>query len=229
MMKLIKLEWIKGNAGGLIRYVAIMTAVLLAFLTATAGENVGADTASMGFYERSIINAAVESYTNMTYIVFTGVLMGSFIVAEFEKGTISLMFSYPIKRRDILLSKIFSVWIFNVVALVTSKIFIFVVLFALKSFINISAQDIPFGSLMFWLDMFLSSVVMISISYIALPIGLKMESSKATVIATMLIACFSHGSNRALMGSIPFCITLLLIVAVSVFLALYRLEAKDVT
>ena len=229
MMKLIKLEWIKGNVIRLIRYVVIMTVALLAFLIVTAGEHAGADAASAGVYERSIINAAVEIYTNMVYIVFTGVLMGSFIVAEFERGTISLMFSYPIKRQNILLSKIFSVWIFNVVALVTSKIFIFVVLFALKSFINISAQDIQFGSLMFWLDMFLSSIVMISISYIALPIGLKMESSKTTVIATMLIACFSHGSNRALMGNIHFCITLLLIVAISVFLTLFRLETKDVT
>ncbi len=183
----------------------------------------------MEFFERSIINAAVEAYTSMTYIVFTGVLMGSFIVGEFEKGTISLMFSYPIRRRDILLSKIFSVWIFNVAALMISKIFIYAVLLALKSFIKISAQDIPFGSLMFWLDMFLSSVVMISISYIALPIGLKMESSKATVIVTMLIACFSHGNIRLLMGSIPFSITMLLISAVSVFLTLYRLETKDVS
>ena len=231
MLKLIKLEWIKGNVGRLIRYVVIMTAALLVFLIATAGERAGADAASAGIYERSIINAAVEVYTNMTYIVFTGVLMGSFIVAEFERGTISLMFSYPIKRQDILLSKIFSVWIFNVVALMISKIFIYVVLFTLKSFINISAQDIPFGALRFWLDMFLSSVVMISISYIALPIGLKMESSKTTVIATMLIAVFSHVSfgEYTLIGNIPFYIGLLLISAVSVFLTLFRLETKDMS
>ena len=231
MLKLIKLEWIKGNVGRLIRYVVIMTAALLVFLIATAGERAGADAASAGIYERSIINAAVEIYTNMTYIVFTGVLMGSFVVAEFERGTISLMFSYPIKRRNILLSKIFSVWIFNVVALMISKIFIYAVLFALKSFIKISAQDIPFGSLMFWLDMFLSSIVMISISYIALPIGLKMESSKTTVIVTMLIACFSQGSigEYTLIGNIPFYITLLLISAASVFLTLYRLETRDVS
>ncbi len=63
MMKLIKLEWVKGNIGKLIRYVIIMTAALLAFLIVTAGE-AGVDTTSMGFYERSIINAAVEAYTS---------------------------------------------------------------------------------------------------------------------------------------------------------------------
>lgn len=229
MLKLIKLEWRKANIRKHIRYVAIMTIGLLGFLIVTAG-TAGADTTSMGFYERSVINAAVELYTNMTYIVFTGVMLASVIVGEYEKGTISLMFSYPIKRRDILLSKIFSVWIFNVVALIFSKIFIYVVLLSLQSFIKISVQDIPFSSLMFWADMVIGSVIMISISYIALPIGLKMKSSKATVVADVLIACFSHGNIRGytLLGKGYYYIFLVTFTVLFIFLSIRNIENDDV-
>lgn len=230
MMKLIKLEWIKENIGKHIRYVVIMTMVLLGFLIITAG-TVGADTTSVSLYERSIINAAVEVYTNMTYIVFTGIMLASFIVGEYEKGTIGLMFSYPIKRRNILLSKIFSIWIFNVVALMVSKIFIYVVLTALIPFIHISAQDIPFGSWRFWLDMVTSSIVMICISYIALPIGLKMKSSKGTIVVTVLVACFSHGNIRGytLLGNWYYYIFLVGLAVLFIYLSVRNIEIEDVT
>lgn len=40
---------------------------------------------------------------------------------------------------------------------------------------------------MFWLDTLFSSVIMISIAYIGLPIGLKTKSSKFTIIAVVYI------------------------------------------
>lgn len=229
MFKLIKLEFKKGNVKKYIRNSIIMTVVLLLYLIATAG-SAGADTTSMGLYERSIINAAVELYNNMAYIVFVGTMLASFIVEEYEKGTISLMFSYPIKRKKIMLSKIFAVWIFNISALILSKIFIYAILSALSPFICISAEDIPFDSLMFWLDMLLSSVVMISIAYIALPIGLKTKSSKATVITAVLIACFSHGNIQGytLLGNVYYYAFIVILTVLFIFLSIYDIETKDI-
>lgn len=229
MFKLIKLEFIKGNAVKHIRNSSVMTVVLLLFLIATAG-TAGADTASIGFYEKSIINAAVELYSNMAYIVFTGIMLASFIVEEYEKGTISLMFSYPINRKKIILSKIFAVWIFNVAALILSKLFIYVILSALSPFICISAKDIPFDSLMFWLEMLFSSVVMISIAYIGLPIGLKTKTSKATVVTAVLIAFFSHVdiNGYTLLGNVYYYAFLVILTVVFIFLSIYNIETKDV-
>ena len=141
------------------------------------------------------------------------------------------MFSYPIKRRSILLSKVFSVWIFNVAALIATKIFIYVVLLLLELFLAIFAEDIPFGSLMFWMDMVLSSIVMISISYIALIVGLKTESSKATIVAAVLIAGFSHGNIRGytLLGNWYYYILLIVLSVLSIYLSVRNIEIDDVT
>lgn len=229
MLKLMKLEFKKGNIAKYIRNAVIMTIVLLLFLIMTAG-TAGADTVSSWFYKRSVLNAAVELYSNMAYIVFTGIMLASFIVDEFEKRTISLMFSYPIKRQKIILSKILAVWIFNITALILSKLFIYAFFSALSRPLNISADDIPFNSFMFWLDMLLSSIVMISIAYIGLPIGLNSKSSKVTVVTVIFIAFFSHAdiNGYTLLGNMYYYTFLLILTVLFLFLSIYNLEAKDV-
>ena len=178
-----------------------------------------------------MLQAAVELFVNMSYMVFTGVMLASFVVGAYEKKTINLMFSYPIRRQKILLSKISAVWIFNFAVMVASKLLICGALLLTKQFTHISAASIRFDRLSFWADVLFGSAAMVSISYIALPIGLKMRSSRATIVAAVIIVCFTQGNigEYTLIGNIPFYITLLLISAVSVFLTLYRLETKDVS
>lgn len=229
MLKLIKLEYKKGNITKYIRNAAIMTLVLLLYLVMTAGE-AGADLTSMGFYERSILNAAVELYSNMSYVVFAGIMLGSFIVEEYEKGTINLTFSYPINRKKIMLSKMGAVWFFNVSALILSKLFIYGFIFLLMDFFHLSTNDIPFCSLMFWLDMLLSSIIMISIAFLGLPLGLKTKSSKATVVAAVLIASFSHANinGYTLLGNMHYYAFLVVLTVLLLFRSISNIETIDV-
>ena len=174
MLKLIKLEWKRNNISRLIRNAVIMTAVLLVFIMITAGE-AGADVTTRGFFNKSFIHASVELFTHMSYMVFTGVMLAGLIVGEYEKGTIRLLFSYPIKRQKIMLSKIFAVWIFNFTALVISKLLMYAVVLATGSFTHIPSTDIPYGYWLFWVELLLGSAAMISISFLALPVGIKRD------------------------------------------------------
>lgn len=229
MIKLIKLEWKKYNNGnGLITAALIMTAILALFIVGTAGELHSAETVKI--YGKSMIDAAVDIFTHISYIIFTGVMLAIFLVGAYEKRTINLMFSYPIKRRKIMLSKVLAVWIFNYIALVISKLLLYAVLLTTKSFTHLSAADIPMGSLTFWLNLFLSSAAMVSIAFIALPIGLKFRSSKAAIVAAVIIACLTQGNigSFTLADSVPFYGFLFLLAAVSVVLTVYDVETKDV-
>lgn len=104
------------------------------------------------------------------------------------------MFSYPIKRRKMVMAKVSAVWIFNFLAMVGSKVVIYLVLILAKSSIGITAESIPAGELSFRLDMVLSSAAMVSISFIALPIGLKMKSSRAAIGASVIIVFLTQGN-----------------------------------
>ena len=140
------------------------------------------------------------------------------------------MFSYPISRKKILLSQMLAVWIFNFAALVLTKVLLYSILVMTKEYMLITAANIALGSAMFYIEILVNSAVMVSISFIGLPIGLRMKSSKATIIAGVIIVCFTQGNigEYTLLDNMPFHITLLIISAVAVFLTLYKLETRDV-
>lgn len=166
----------------------------------------------------------------MAAIIIENAGFWDYIIEEYEKGTINLMFSYPINRKKIMLTKIGAVWFFNVSSLVLSKLFIYGILYILSDFLHLSTNDIPLSSLMFWLDMLLSSVIMISIAYIGLPLGLKTKSSKVTVITAVLIACFSYGNinGYTLLGNIYYYAFLVILTALLLFLSISNIETKDI-
>lgn len=227
MIKLIRLEWKKNNIGKYIRNTLIMTVILSLLLVGMAGELEAVETVQS--YGTSMTNAAIDLFMNMAYIIFTGVMLSSFIVSAYEKRTMHLMFSYPINRKKILLSKMAAVWIFNFVAMVISKLFVYMLLILLKPFLGISAAGIAFGALSFWLDIILGSAVMVSISYIALPVGLLMKSSKAAIVTAVIITFLTQGNigTATLVNNIPFYAFLIILAAWAVFLSIHRVEVRD--
>ncbi len=71
---------------------------------------------------------------------------------------------------------------------------------------------------------------MVSIAFIALPVGLMFRSSKAAIVAAVIIVCFSQGNIGAytLADSVPFYMILFALAAVSVILSVCPVERKDV-
>lgn len=187
MIKLIRLEWKKNNILKYIRNAGITTAILLLFMIMMAWELETEETIEM--YGKGMLDSSVGLFVHMSYIIFTGVMIAAFIVGAYEKKTMNLMFSYPIKRSKIILAKICAVWIFNFLAMVGSKLVIYFGLILTKSFTGIIAESISIEELSFWLDIIFGSAAMVSISFIALPIGLKMKSSKAVIVASVIIVC----------------------------------------
>lgn len=110
-----------------------------------------------------------------------------------------------------------------------SKLSLFAALAATSPFTAVSAADIRSGELSFWLELVLSSVAMVSITYIALPIGMKLRSSRATIVAAVIIVCLTQGNIGAvtLSDSVLFYILLLLISVLAVFMSVSRGETKD--
>lgn len=227
MMKLIRLEWKKNNILKYIRNALITTTVLMVFILMAARELETQETVES--YGKGMLDSSVGLFVHMSYVIFTGVMIAAYIVGAYEKKTMNLMFSYPIKRRKIILAKVSAVWIFNFLAMVVSKVVIYLVLILAKSSIGITAESIPVGELSFWLDMVLSSAAMVSISFIALPIGLKMKSSRAAIVASVIIVFLTQGNigGATLVNNMTFYAMLFVAAAVSVYLSVFNVETKD--
>ncbi len=228
MLKLIRLEWKKNNIIKYVRNVFIMVFVLLSLILATAGELASKEVGTA--YGKSMLKAGVEMFTNMSFIAFTSTMLASFIVGAYKNKTMNLMFSYPINRKKILLCQMLAVWIFNFTALVLTKILFYAVLATVRGFADMAASGIVLNSGMFYAEIFVNSAVMVSVSFIALLAGLKMKSSKAAIIAGVIIVILTQGNigQYTLADNVPFLMILMFLSAVSVFLSLYRLETRDV-
>ena len=128
MLKLIRLEWKKNNVGKYIRTVVIVSALICLFIFALCylgianDPDTGVPDAAPG---NSAISSSIELFTSMAFLVFTSVMLSTYIVSAYKNKTMSLMFSYPIKRQKILISQMLAVWIFNFVALVLTKLLIY--------------------------------------------------------------------------------------------------------
>lgn len=231
MWKLIKLEWKKNNIRKYAVKAAISVLILFVMILAVSGELEGKETVEL--YGKGMINAAVEMFADMTFMLMTGVMLSVYIVTGYRDGTMALMFSYPIKRKKILMSKMLAVWIFGVIALVLCKLFLYTGLFLASPWISVSSPGILSGDIFakpfFYLDILMDSAVMVSISYTVLLVGIKTKSSKATIIAEVFVIMLTQGNigSYTLFHNIPFYVLLAALASVAVFLCLYRVEIKD--
>lgn len=227
MLKLIRMEWKTNRIGKYIRNAVILTASLLAFSMLVGAE---LDRDAPPIYGKSMLIAGVDLFSHMGYIIFTGVMLAVFITGAYENRTINLLFSYPIKRRKIIAAKLLAVWIFNYAALVLSKLAIYAGLFLTSPYTGISVGDIRLGEASFYLNILISSAVMVSISFVALLIGTWMHSSKSVIVASVILTFFTQGNigEFTLSGSIPFYIVLMLLSIAAVVLLIADVEKRDV-
>lgn len=176
------------------------------------------------------ISSPIELFTSMTFLIFTSVMLASFIVSAYKNKTMNLMFSYPIKRQKILASQMLAVWSFNFVALILTKLAIYMCVFIGAKFMQSSfAIDFDIGSLSFYIQLILKSVVIVSMSFIALFVGMAMKSSKATIITSFLLIFLTQANvgDFTLANNAIFPIVLTIISLGFAVLSVYNAESKD--
>ncbi len=229
MLKLIKLEWQKHSLWKYIRNGAITTIVLLGMLMLIASDpSTGEIVATTG---NSAIQTLTDMFMNMAYFAFTGTMLASFVVSEYENKLIHLMYSYPIKRKKILSAKIISVCIFNFIALWLSKLLAYTVL-PLTGFR--SASTLHINSFSALGNSLLNTAVTVCGGCIVLFIGMKKKSSKATIIASfvlMLVILQTTQGNvlpYTSIGGIAGYVIQIIGAFAAVFLSIRRAEIEDV-
>lgn len=232
MLKLVRLEWKKNNIGKYIKGVIIMAALLGLFVFALAFLGIANDPdgtldAAPG---TDVISAPIELFTSMAFLIYTSVMLASFIVSAYKNKTMNLMFSYPIKRQKILASQMIAVWTFNFVALILTKLVIYMCVFFGAKFMQSSfTVDFSIGSLSFYIQLILKSVVIVSMSFIALFVGMALKSSKATIVTSFLLIFLTQANigDFTMAGNAVFPIILTAISLLFAALSIVNVESKD--
>lgn len=180
--------------------------------------------------QQNTISSQIEMFTSISFLIFTSVMLSSFIISAYKNKTMNLMFSYPIKRQKILLSQMLAVWIYNFIALVLTKLLLFSCILLGSQFMK---SSFPLGYDMtspgFYIQLLIKSFVTIIIGFIALFIGMSIQSSKATIISSFLLILLTQANigDLTLRGNAIFPIILIIISLLFAFLSIYKVEAKD--
>lgn len=231
MWKLMKLEWKKNNMKKFVIKAAIVTGIIFLMVLATSGELDDMETVET--YGKSMIGTAVDMFANMAFMLCTAVMLASVIVGAYKDKTMDLMFSYPISRQKILLSKMLVVWIFNFSALILCKLMVCGGLVLAGPLAHIPAESVLPGGwrdVSFYLEILVDSAIMVSVSYTALFVGMRMKSSKAAIVAACIVMLLTQGNigSYTLVHNLPFYLGMVALSAVSVFLCVHGVETRDV-
>ena len=177
-----------------------------------------------------VISAPIELFTSMAFLIYTSVMLATFIVSAYKNKTMNLMFSYPIKRQKILASQMIAVWTFNFAALILTKLAIYMCVFFGAKFMQSSfVVDFSIGSLSFYIQLILKSVVIVSMSFIALFVGMALKSSKATIVTSFLLIFLTQANigDFTMAGNAVFPIILTAISLLFAALSIVNVESKD--
>ncbi len=232
MLKLIRLEWKKNNIGKYTMAAFILAVLLCLFLFALAFLGIAEDPdgtldAAEGM---NVISAPVELFTSMSFLIFTSIMLSSFIVSAYKNKTMNLMFSYPVKRQKILASQMLAVWLFCLAALVFTKLLIYTCIYmGSQSMESTFAIDFNMGSLSFYVQLLLKSVVIVSMSFIALFVGMMMKSSKAAIVTSFVLIFLTQANigDFSLAGNRVFPVILTTISIIFAVLSVWNAETKD--
>lgn len=232
MWKLIKLEYKKNSVGTYIRSAAILALILGVFMFALAFWGIAADPdgtldAAPG---NNVMSAPVELFTSMAFLIFTSVMLSSFIVTAYKNKTMALMFTYPVKRQKILVSQMLAVWGFNFAALTITKLVIYLVIAAGAQVMKPAfLMDYQITGASFYAQVLMKSAVIVSMSFIALFIGLMMKSSKAAIVSSFLLVFLTQANvgDYTLSDSAVLPVILIGLSLVFACLSVRRVEGRD--
>lgn len=229
MLKLIGLEMRKNNATKYIWYMGIAILSLTAFIIAVAfflglDEPIGEEV-NVG------VSYFVDVMTSIVFLIFTAVMHSAFTISSYKNKTMDLMFSYPIKRKTILASKIIAVLIFNLISIIMAQFIIYGSVYVISQYLQPALPlDFDFSNISFYINVILKSVMTISISLIALFIGMIKKSPVATVVTSFFLAAMLNGNigELSFAGNFLLPIFLTAISIIFAFIIINDAEKKDV-
>lgn len=232
MLKLIRLEWKKNNIKKYIWKTGILMVCINLFIYALTFLGIANDTdgtldAASG-YEG--ISAPIELFTGIAFLILASAMMASFIVGAYKNKTMNLMFAYPIRRQKLLAASMLSVWIFCLAALMAVKLAVYGCVFlGAERMMPYFFIDFDMGSPSFYLQLFAGSLLTISLSFIALFVGMALKSSKAVLITGFLLVFLTQANigDLTLAGNAAFSAALLGISLLAAGAAVWNIEKKD--
>ncbi|WP_438347456.1 ABC transporter permease [Paenibacillus sp. FA6] len=212
LVNLMKLEMKKNKMGWYFKGVVIANLLMVLFMwLITYLEELDGATAFINLSEALLV---IGTLVRVTFVVFSSVLFAKLIIDEYKNKTISFLFTYPISRKKLILSKILLITGLTFIVILISNVFV------AGSFITMN-HYFHFVEGRFTADMVSSEMINIVVqglaatgmSLICLYFGMRKKSVPATIVSsTLIIGIINSSTNGFSVSSIiavPFMLALI--------------------
>ena len=123
------------------------------------------------------------------FCVMSAVMYSKFVIEDYSGKRPILLFSYPVSRKKIILSKLSVVCGFTIISMVISNIIVFLTFGITEKFIHLVGRDFTFSIMLQVIESTLvMSFIAASIGVVAVGIGFIKKSVPTTIVSSVLIA-----------------------------------------
>ncbi|MGE1129477.1 ABC transporter permease [Bacillus wiedmannii] len=230
MLRLMKLELKKFKLGWYVKGAVIANITILAlmiFMSIVAqveGDPEIRDPQTMLLTASTLVRA--------TFIIFGGVLIAKLIIDEYKNKTILLMFSYPINRKKMMISKLAITATLTFITVIVSNILVVGIFFGIDSYFSILPNSFTVDQLTReGINLVPLAIATAGISLIPLYFGMRKRSVPTTIVSSLIVVSIAI-NNTPMFSTATFLPLQLALAAIGVAIAYYgikNIEKEDIT
>lgn len=170
------------------------------------------------------------SFINVIYIIFAGVLISKYIVEEYKSKTIYLMFTYPLRRKKLIMAKVLIICLFTFCLTLLSYFIVLPIFYCIMVLTNTTLGEINSQViLLLSTKALIAAIVNAMVGLIPLYVAMKKKSISLTILSSFLVAGIlnsnADGFTLSTIILIPICFSL--IGAIVIYYAIKDIDAKD--
>lgn len=230
MLKLIKLEMIKIRFGDYIKRALftniIIIGIMLLLIYASKADG------DLEFSSYSFVFDMSVTLIKAVFIIFASVILSKLVIDEYKNNTISLLFTYPIKRKKLMLAKLIIVVMFTFIAVIVSSILVDSALYIANHFYEFTSEELTINIVTYNLAKIgLYALAAAFIGLVPLFVGMRKKSVPSTIVTAVIIVSLttSNSNGFSLDSIIAIPIILSIIGVVFAYLTIRNIEHVDIT
>lgn len=228
MLHLMKLEMKKFKFGWYLKGAVLANIIITAiFISMNYVQEVEKDIIMTNAEEAFLL---IGTMVRATFIVFAAVLIAQLVIEEYKSKTIMLMFSYPVKRKKVIASKLAIIAILTFITIWLSNIVVTGAVFVLQGYFPFISYSITFTD---WMQQAITmipfAVAAAGTSLIPLYFGMRKYSVPVTIVSSLLVVSFacSYNPGFTVAMMIPIQLFLAVIGIMIAYVAIRDIEKKD--
>ena len=222
MLRLMKLEMKKFKLGWYVRGAIIANIAILTLLIFTS--IVSQIEGDPEIRDPQMVLLMASTLVRATFIIFGSVLIARLIIGEYKNKTILLMFSYPINRKKMMVSKLIITATLTFITVILSNILVVGVFFWIDSYFSILPHSFTVDQLMQeGINLVPLAVATAGISLIPLYFGMRKRSVPTTIVSSIIVVSIAI-NNTPMFSTATFLPLQLALAAIGVAIAYYGIK-----